>query len=384
MPLRLLRAVIAATLLGAFPSAPGTPGPQAPAPNGNQAPPGHREDGSAQPAEAAPAPAGENYLTLQRRLIDIFERHAPAVVKVFASHQPGSEGGQPLVYVGTGFFISKDGLILTNANITAGAARVRIIYDNVEYLAEELGHDPRTNISLLRAVNIPDSFTYLRLAESREPLAIGTLLIAITCELGLDPGPAMGMVKGHDTHYGQRAHPTVYLRADIPSDGGEGGAPVFDLNGRLVGMSIVSLPDIRSSYVLPARAMRRVIDDLRLEGHVDYAWLGIEAAQRADRENGVHLVIEKVGDNSPASEAGLREGDVIRTLGEYETRRHTDLKEALFFLRPGTLVSVDIQRGGDTLELPLRVGALDEARQPEDPRNHAEAAPAEAVGSLSP
>ncbi|MGF1448745.1 MAG: S1C family serine protease [Opitutales bacterium] len=309
----------------------------------------------------SPALPTDSYLTLQRRLVEVFEQNKRAVVKVFAASErradSSEEAPRPVQFVGTGFFISREGHVLTNANITLGAERIWIeLTDGLKIFAELIGQDPVTNISILRVMEVPEGQHFLRFSDAGAPPGAGTLVQAITCELWFGPAPSFGQVKGIDANYGPVRLPTLHLRTSIPAEGGEGGSPVFDLNGDLIGMITASLPELRSSYVLPARAVNRVKDDILLEGEVSYASFGFRVRQFSQLDGRVQVVIEEVANGSPAEAAGLREGDVIERVAEYAIRRDADLRQASFYLRPDKLVAVGVVREGEAFELPLKLG----------------------------
>ncbi len=311
-------------------------------------------------AAAAVAPA-DSYLTLQRRLVEVFEQNKRAVVKVFAASERRAERtedpARPVQFVGTGFFISREGHVLTNANITLGADRLWVeLADGLKIFAELVGQDPVTNISILRVMEVPEGQAFLRFSEADVPPGAGTLVQAITCELWFGPAPSFGQIKGIDANYGPVRLPTLHLRTSIPAEGGEGGSPVFDLNGELIGMITASLPELRSSYVLPARAVNRVKDDILLEGEVSYASFGFRVRQFSQIDGRVQVIIEEVATGSPAEAAGLRQGDIIERVAEYAIGRDADLRQASFYLRPDKLVAVGVVRDGEAFELPLKLG----------------------------
>lgn len=287
---------------------------------------------------------------LQKRIVDIHEKNKNAVVKVIAAYRPKDEGSKPVLFLGTGFCVSKEGHILTNTNVTHGADRILVERHGIRYVAEQVGFDPLTNLAILQLAALPENFEFLRFSEAAEPPPVGNLLVAITCELGMDPGPTMGVVKGWSTNYGQRILPTTYVRTEIAADGGEGGAPIFDLNGGLVGMLIVALPEIRSSFVLPARAVNRIMDDILLSGEVKYAHFGMRTQQISSLAKGTRVVIEKIDFEGPAEIAGIRVGDVLLKVGEFTIKTDADLRNAVFYTRPEQLTSILVQRDDEELE----------------------------------
>ncbi len=283
--------------------------------------------------------------------------------------------GRTLLFVGTGFFVTREGHVLTNANITGGADRVWVEHDGVAYAAQPLGNDPVSNLALIQLTTLPKKFSFLRTGDATDLAPMGSFLESIGCELGQDPGPSLGIVTGWNTNYGERALPTTYLRTDIASDGGEGGSPVFDLNGRFVGLMVASLPEIRSSFVLPAKAVQRVLDDLMSSGHVSYGYLGIQTRERADPKTGRRVFVEGVEPKSPADTAGIKPGDILTAIGNTPIRGDEDLRNATFFTRPGIFLTLHIRRGDQDLDLPLRVGMRLEDLAPKAQTNGKDTAP---------
>lgn len=303
--------------------------------------------------------AKDDYLSLQSRLIDVFEQNKNAVVRVIASYeeqQSDEEESSGFLLVGTGFFISKEGHVMTNATVVNRPNRIWVDYDNNSYEAETVGFDSVTNLSIIKLKNLPDDFTFLHLAESTDSLpSVGTLLFSISCELGFDPSPSMGLLTGQNLHYGNQVLPTTYLRSDIPSDGGEGGAPVFDVHGRLIGMVVVSLPEIRSSFILPTRAARRIRDDILFSGRVLYGYLGIRINPTPLNGLNPFLEIEAVLPNSPAAEVGLLPNDILLKVGDFNVKNLPDLHNATFFSRPGQYLPIEILRDGDVKQFSLKI-----------------------------
>lgn len=249
--------------------------------------------------------------------------------------------------VGTGFFISREGLILVNASRVKGAERVTIEHQGTDYLTEILGMDEQVNVALLKAIYLPDSFDFLRMNDSPALPEPGTFSLAITCPYTFDPSPKLTMIAGLDTKFLRIPFPTTYLRVDSPLHQGEGGGPVIDLQGRLVGMLLAALPETQSSYVLPAKAINKIKDDLLLEGRVSYASIGIEVGQHFLRGGQSRVKILEVVEGSPAEAAGIQADDIVSQVGDYPINDFSDFPNAMFFIRVGEYVDITVERDSE-------------------------------------
>ena len=311
-------------------------------------------------ATSASAPAGDDILDLlQNRYLAVAEKGRSAVVRVNAAVRGNTADAAPTPYVWTGFFIGRNGDIITNnASHLQNAMRVWVDYNGVIYSADVVGTDPVTDIGLLHLATLPKDFGVLDLTEVPELPPIGTMLLAVTSKLGQSPGPSPGMVEGYNANIGEYALPTLHLRVNIPDDGGEGGSPVLDLHGRLIGMMIASLRDIRSSLVLPARAVLRVRDELLTGGHVRYGQFGFDVEAKASSENAPRLIIKSVDYGGPALAAGLKAGDELRSVGGVLLQSNDDLRQAWFFSHPGQDLVLVVQRDNADVQLILHVGEM--------------------------
>lgn len=307
-----------------------------------------------------PSPVGAqdgDFLNLQRRITDIISSQIDGVVRVKASAEEVDESGEEVVSlrVGTGFFISKEGHILTNASVAMDAIRVWVELNGVPYAADHIGSDPETNISLLKLMVLPDEFAYFPVSANHEKPRPGSLVLAITSPLEFEPSPSLGMVTGHESSFSQRVFPVTYLRVNIPAHPGEGGSPVVDLNGRLVGMMVASLPEVGSSYLLPAKALTSVRDDLLFSGKVTYGWIGVDLSENSSRQGGRYVVVDSVPEGTPAAEAGLKAGDRLMRVGDTPVRRLDDVRNASFYQRVGNYVEVQVKRDDELLDFPVKM-----------------------------
>ena len=150
------------------------------------------------------------------------------------------------------------------------------------------------------------------------------------------------------------------LRCSLGLGPGEVGAPVFDLSGRFVGICHAALPDLRSSFVLPALACQRIRDDLIFSGKVEYGWFGISTTRKLNESNGFDIVVQNLVEKSPASKSKLSVGDVILKIDDKTVIRQGDLANAAFFSRPDTIVEFLVSRDGKEILVPVRIEARPE------------------------
>lgn len=346
------------------------------------APPAEPPDTAPTVEKPALTTADDLLQVLQQRYLTLFDKNHSAVVRVnIVPSSPASD--TPQIIVLTGFFISRNGDILTtHAKDLQNNALVYVDFEGVRYRADVVGTDPVTSLALLHLSPTPKNFAVLDLADSPQPPPIGTMLMAITSKQGQTPGPSTGMVQGYNVNFADVRLPTLHLRVNIPDEGAEGGSPVLDLQGRLVGIMLGGLPDSHWSFVLPTHAAQRVRDDLQTHGKVVYGQFGFEIKQESDQQTGVSVVISSVDydPHSPALAAGLKVGDVLKSIGNTTINSDMDLRQAWFFSRPGEDLPVTVLRDGQPLNMTLHTGEMQVAPSP---TQAAEPKPAPALPAAS-
>ncbi|MFU8847560.1 MAG: S1C family serine protease [Opitutales bacterium] len=298
-----------------------------------------------------------NALALQQRLIAVYEQNKEAVVRVKAAYaEPETVEGETKVMlrVGTGFFISKEGHVLVSASRAAGADRVWIEYQGKAYATEAIGHDRLTNISVLRVLTPPDEFSIINLDTNVGHPPLGAIAVSIACPLDFEPSPAMGLFTGVDKKLANQVFPTEYIRTTIPVDAGQGGCPVLDINGRFIGMTVASIPDLGGSYCLPVDALARVRDDLIFSGKIIHSWLGFEVTAQLNDLDSDEVILSKVHEDAPAAQAGLREGDRLLSIGGRVIDEVTDVRGAIFFARANQFTSIKFERDGEVREVSVK------------------------------
>jgi S1-C subfamily serine protease len=316
----------------------------------------------------AALPAGP--IDLESRLIALYEEHSNAIVRVKVATEDLDENGKPRIslLVFSGFFVSPEGLVLTNSTATTQANRIWVEKNGLSYLAESIGNDPRTNVGLLQVLKLPRSFSHIPLEIDSRPPKIGSIVMAITSPLDFNPTPSIGLVTGSESSFSNFVFPFTYLRVGIPGGPAEGGSPVLDLEGRLIGISVASVPEVRSSYVVPSRALARLHAQLKTTGSVRYGALPVEFSERPDRLNvAKEIYVSQVQPESSAGKAGLKEGDVLRAINEEPIQSVSQLRDAIFFAEIGSFLRLEINREDKILGFALPVEPLAQVSGPLSP-----------------
>ncbi len=267
--------------------------------------------------------------------------------------------------LGSGVMISREGLIVTNEHVIEGAAEIKVRFaDGKQEQAEVIGSDADADLALLR-VPARDR-PYLPLAEQDDSM-IGETVIAIGNPFGLENTVTVGVLSASErTVTSPNTHRvyTDFLQTDASINPGNSGGALVDLDGRLIGINTAIIGDARGiGFAIPAKRVRRVVNDLLRYGQVQAAWLGMFVRSRADgrRGGGVGVEVVDVFPGSPAASAGLRKGAVVLRGGGRPLTGRDDFATLLAQVAPGDRVALEVAEGGSTRELSLRA-----TRPPED------------------
>ena len=292
----------------------------------------------------------QDYLSTQIRIQELFSKYESSVVRVKATREEVINGKtKRLLKMGSGFFVSKDGHILTTG-LLVQADRVWIEHKKEYFLTENLGSDPLCNLTLLKTIEKPNKFNFVSFSNNQGKTPVGSFLLGLTCALEFEIGPTIGLMQSMESDFGRTLFPTKMIRSSLALGPGEVGGPVFNLNGEFVGITHAALPDLGSSFILPSKACSRIRDGLILSGEVDYGWFGITVTRKLNAQNGFDIEIKSVGSSSK-----LKVGDILLKIGNTEIFERGDIIDSTFYARPGTFVEFLIKRDGKELIIPTRV-----------------------------
>jgi serine protease Do len=287
-----------------------------------------------------------------------------------APNGPGMRPQQPSRGLGSGFIVSPDGYIVTNAHVVDGATEVIVkLTDRREFTAKVVGSDKRTDIALVKidAKNLPPLDLAAKPAVRR-----GEWVIAIGSPFGFENSVSAGVVSG--VH---RALPdgqmVPFIQTDVAVNPGNSGGPLLNAAGQVVGVNsqIYSRSGgyMGLSFAIPVDVAAKVAEQLKATGKVQHGRLGIgiqaldqTLAQSFGLSDSNGALVGQVEKDSPAAKAGFKSGDVIRKIDGVAVVDSTDVTSRVGNTAPGTTLDVEVWRAGKTLELSARIGTLDDGK----------------------
>ena len=275
---------------------------------------------------------------------------------------------------GSGFVVSPDGYILTNAHVIDGADRVTVrLLDRREFNAKVVGRDPATDVAVVK-IDAKD-LTPAHLADS-DAARVGEWVLAIGNPLGenLNFTVTQGIISAKGR--GQLALPATssrsiqdFIQTDAAINPGNSGGPLVNVRGEVIGINsaIASPTGFNAGYgfAVPINLARAVMDQLIKTGHVERAALGVlvrdaspEDAEYAGLGAVRGVVVQDYGSgDSPAKSGGIQPGDIIVSVDGKPVEYVAQLQEAIAFRKPGDAVRVEVARKGgkrETLHVTLQ------------------------------
>jgi serine protease Do len=283
----------------------------------------------------------------------------------------GHGGSVPFRSQGSGFIISSDGLILTNAHVVREAKEVIVkLSDRREFRAKVLGSDATTDIAVLRieAKKLPT----VRLGDSRQ-LQVGDPVLAIGSPFGFEQSATQGIVsaKGRSLP-GDSAVP--FIQTDAAVNPGNSGGPLFDASGAVVGINAQIYSQSGGyqglAFAIPIEVALKVKDQILSSGHAAHARLGVtvqDLNQSLAESFGLArpdgALIANVAADSAAASAGLQAGDVITEIQGEPIVRSGDLSSRISLATPGETVRLKVWRDKTLREVTVKLGRAEDAAQ---------------------
>jgi serine protease Do len=321
---------------------------------------------------------------------DLADRLSPAVVNISAAQRmraeaslptfpPGSPlerfndllGDNPRVAnsLGSGFIIDASGLVVTNNHVIEEADEVEVVFTDGRTLpADIVGVDPATDLAVLRIRGGSGDFPFVRFGDS-DAARVGDWVIAIGNPFGLGGSLTAGVISARGREIGGRYDD--YLQTDVAINRGNSGGPLFDMDGRVVGVNTAIFSptgaSVGISFSIPSNIAAPVVRQLSQFGETRRGWLGVNVqAVTADTAEALGLssprgaIVSRVDPDGPAYAAGIERGDLILAFDGEIVPDDRRLPRMVADTPIGSRVSIDVLRRGEPLSLEVEVARLDE------------------------
>ncbi|GMR24317.1 MAG: DegQ family serine endoprotease [Acidobacteriota bacterium] len=267
--------------------------------------------------------------------------------------------------MGSGFIIDAQGYVVTNNHVIEHATEIAVTFnDGTRLEAELVGTDAKTDLAVLK-VESDEPLPYARFGDS-DSTRVGDWVVAIGNPFGLGGSATTGIVsaRGRDIQSGPFDD---FLQIDAPINRGNSGGPLFDLNGRVIGINTAIFSpnggNIGIGFAIPSELAESVIDQLRTSGHVERGWLGV-TIQQVDKEIASGLgfdgdtgaLVASVLPESPAELAGVQPGDVIVAIDGEEVDHLKELTRKVAAIKPDENVELEVWRNGERKTLDVSLG----------------------------
>jgi S1-C subfamily serine protease len=275
---------------------------------------------------------------ISHQVREVFERAAKAVVKIHGVDEHGE-------ICGTGFFVDPTGTLYTSYTVGGEAENFTIHFGGKRYPAHQILADIRSGIAMLK---VDLATPALPLGKS-EQLEVATPVVTIGYPLDLPETPSFGMIAGFDRKYLGRYFSTTHLRVNLPTQRGEAGAPLLNLNGEVVGIVVSSLENNSACYALPIEAAEKIRADFVRFGEARHGWIGINVSEAPAPVEGSRAQMTEIMAGTPAADSGIKAGDILLQVGRTKVREPEDVLDASFFITAGDSVPITVRRGNETL-----------------------------------
>ena len=321
----------------------------------------------------APPVAAVSRAGTHASLADMVEAVGPSVVQIDATGQgrailtPFGAVRQPAQKaVGSGFIIDRRGLVITNNHVIDGATQVAVtLSDGTRHTARVLGRDAKTDIAVLR-IQGGGEFQPVEWGDS-DALRVGENVFAVGSPFGLGNSVTAGIVSARGREIGAGPYDD-FLQVDAAINSGNSGGPLFDANGRVVGVNTAIFSPTGGSvgigFAIPSRMALNIAREIVEHGEVSRGQIGVglqdlspDIARALGVPGGEGALIAQVQPGGPAAASGLVPGDVVRSFAGKPVEDSRDFARFVANSDAGTTVPVTVLRNGREIALKLRIGS---------------------------
>ena len=307
--------------------------------------------------------------------------------KRFIPRQPGMPREFQNKSLGSGFIISPDGYVLTNAHVVDSADEILVkLTDKREFKAKVIGADKRTDVALIKieASGLPS----VKLGDPAK-LRVGEWVVAIGSPFGFESSVTAGIVSAKGRSLPQENF-VPFIQTDVAINPGNSGGPLFNMKGEVVGINsqIYSRTGgyMGLAFAIPIDVAMEVQGQLRASGRVSRGRIGVviqevtkELAESFGLSKPAGALVNAVEKGGPADKAGIEDGDIILKFDGKAVNASADLPRIVGATRPGSKVVMQVWRKGGAKDLTVTVGEIPEEKMAQ--RGAKRAKPAEAVAN---
>jgi serine protease Do len=270
------------------------------------------------------------------------------------------------ITLGSGFFISGDGYVVTNNHVVANGTSFEVTTDTGKtYQAKVIGTDPQTDLALIK-VNGGTDFPYVRLAA--DVPRIGDWVIPVGNPFGLGGTVTAGIVSARGRDIGAGPYED-FIQIDAPVNKGNSGGPSFNVRGEVIGVNTAifspSGGSVGVAFDIPAETVKLIIQELKDKGHVTRGRIGVQVqsvtptiAEAIGLKNPEGALVAQLEPNSPAAKGGIETGDVVTTVNGEAVKDSRDFARKIAAIAPGTATSIGVFHNGQEKTITVTLGEL--------------------------
>jgi serine protease Do len=263
----------------------------------------------------------------------------------------------------SGFFVSPNGLLVTNNHVVEGAQKITVATNDGRSLpARVVGTDPATDLAVIKVDGGP--FPYVSFEDRAQP-RVGDWVVAVGNPFGLGGTATAGIVSALGRQNVSGSNYVDYMQIDAPINRGNSGGPTFDVEGHVVGVNTAiytpSGGSVGIGFDIPANVAAQVTHELIAYGQVTRGYIGATVQSLSPELAGSlglgsvkGAVVDQLSSGGPAQSAGLRSGDVITSIDGRTVTSSDDLTRQVALTRPGQIVHVGVLRDGRPLDVAIR------------------------------
>ena len=266
--------------------------------------------------------------------------------------------------LGTGFIIDPSGVIVTNYHVAGRADSITVtMTDGKKYPAKLLGADQKTDIAVLK-IKADKPLPYVEFGDT-DKVRVGEPVMAVGNPFGLGGTVTSGIVsaRGRDIHSGPFDD---YIQTDAAINRGNSGGPLFDMNGKVIGINTAIFSptggNIGLGFAIPSSLAEPVVAQLKANGRVERGLLGVqiqpvtnELSESLGLDSEKGALVAQVQPNSPALKAGIKSGDVIKSVDGKDVESIKDLTRTISAIKPGTSVKLGVWRDGKDMTVTAKI-----------------------------